>query len=393
MRIRDAASRALSVSRKDRGAILPLGRAHQSVYWYAADGRFTTSTYYADTLPDWVRAFNARHEPQSYAGKAWTLLLPDSAYPEADSVPYESFGRGYVFPHVMPSDPVAAARVLPAVPFMDQVTLDLALDGVQALGLGQGPATDLLAISLSTTDAVGHQYGPDSRELHDEILRVDRMLGQFLDSLYRLRDSSTVIVALTGDHGVQPIPEVYHLLTDQPAGRVDPAPLVEQVRMGLAKRKVDTTAFDFEDGALWLERGAFAGTGVSPDSVMTAFAAGLSEDPGVFQIHRVATLARDTLQSAINRRWYHQIPPDLPVELVVTLKQHYVWGAIPATHGTPWDQDAHVPIVFYGPPFKPGTYRQTVRVVDMAPTLAAAIGVPVAEEIDGAVLQEALRVK
>ena len=391
MRIHDSRSRALSVSRKDRGAILPVGRAHQSVYWYAADGRFTTSTYYADTLPDWVRAFNARHEPQSYAGKAWTLLLPDSAYPEADSVPYEDFGRGYVFPHILPSDPAAAARVLPAVPFMDKVTLDLALDGVQALHLGEGPAPDLLQVSLSTTDAVGHAYGPDSRELHDMILRLDRMLGWFLDSLYTLRDSNTVILALTGDHGVQPIPEVYHLLTDKPAGRVDVTPFVEQVRAGLAAHHVDTTAFDFQDGALWVERPAFAGSGVSPDSVIRVFAATVAQMPGVYQIHRAATLVRDTLRSAINRRWYHQIPPDLPIELVVTLKQHYVWGTLPATHGTPWDQDAHVPIVFYGAPFKPGTYRQTARVVDMAPTLAAVIGVPVAEPIDGTVLERALR--
>ena len=393
MRIRDARSRALSVSRKDRGAILPLGRAHQWAYWYAADGRFTTSTYYADTLPDWVKAFNARHEPQSYAGKAWTLLLPDSAYPEADSVPYESFGRGYVFPHVMPSEPAAAARLLPAVPFMDQVTLDLALDGVHALGLGQGPATDLLAISLSTTDAVGHQYGPDSRELHDQILRVDRMLGWFLDSLYTLRDSSTVIVALTGDHGVQPIPEVYHLVTDRPAGRVDVMPLVAQVRRGLAAHGVDTAAFDFEDGLLWVERAAFERAGLSADSVMAAWAAVVRQEPGVLRIQRVTALARDTLHDAISRRWYHQIPRDLPIELVVTLAQHYVWGATPATHGTPWDQDAHVPIVFYGAPFKPGTYRQTARVVDMAPTLAAAIGVPVAEVIDGRVLTESLRIR
>lgn len=392
MRIHDPGSRALSVSRKDRGAILPLGRAHQSAYWYAADGgRFTTSTYYADTLPDWIRAFNARQEPESYAGKAWTLLLPDSAYPEADSVPYESLGRGYAFPHVLPSDPAAAARLLPAFPFMDQVTLDLALAGVQALGLGRGPATDLLAISLSTTDAVGHQYGPDSRELHDMILRLDRMLGRFLDSLYTLRDSNTVILALTGDHGVQPIPEVYHLFTDRPAGRVNVWPLVEQVRMGLHAHGVDTTAFDFEDGALWVDRAALERGGLSVDSVMAAWAAVVLQEPGVLRINRVATLARDTLRDAIRRRWYHQIPPDLPIELVVTLRQHYVWGTTPATHGTPWDQDAHVPIVFYGAPFKAGTYRRTARVVDMAPTLAAAIGVPVAEVIDGRALTEALR--
>jgi hypothetical protein len=125
--------------------------------------------------------------------------------------------------------------------------------------------------------------------------------------------------------------------------------------------------------------------------VITVFAATVAQMPGVYQIHRAATLERDTLRSAINRRWYHQLPPDLPIELVVTLKQHYVWGGLPATHGTPWDQDAHVPIVFYGAPFKPGTYRQTARVVDMAPTLAAVLGVPVAEPIDGHVLTDALR--
>jgi hypothetical protein len=385
MRIHDARSRALSVSRKDRGAILPLGRADQSVYWYVPDGRFTTSTYYADTLPDWVRAFNQRHEPQSFAGKAWTLLLPDSCYPEPDSVIYESFGRGYVFPHVLPNDPV--------VPFMDEVTLDFALDGVQQLGLGAGPAPDLLAISLSTLDAVGHAYGPDSREVHDMVLRIDRMLGRFLDSLYVMRDSTRVIVALTGDHGVQPIPELYHQRTGKPAGHVDFAPLVEQVRSGLAAHGVEETAFDFADGVLWVDRGAFARGGVSADSVIAAFAGIAAADPGVYQIHRARTLVRDTVGNAINRRWYHQLPPDLPVELVMTLKPNYIWGNIPATHGTPQDEDAHVPIVFYGAPFKPGTYRGFTRVVDMAPTLAAAIDVPVAEETDGQVLTQALRTK
>src|SRR4051812_19922486 len=134
----DARSRALSVSVKDRGAILPVGRSRAEVYWYSPDGRFITSSYYRDTLPGWVNAFNARHLPQSYAGRAWTLLLPDSAYPEPDSVNAESGGQDIVFPHPLPDDPANAASLIRATPYIDEVVVALALDGVRALGLGAG---------------------------------------------------------------------------------------------------------------------------------------------------------------------------------------------------------------------------------------------------------------
>jgi hypothetical protein len=210
LRTRDPRTRALSVSRKDRGAILPLGRAHQSAFWYVGDGRFTTSRYYADTLPTWVREFNERRSAQRYAGQSWTPLLPAASYAERDSVPVEAGGRGYTFPHRLSANPDSAALALPSFPWMDQVTLDMALAGLEAMQLGRGPQTDVLAVSLSTTDAVGHRYGPDSREIHDQVVRLDRMLGVFLDSLYATRDSSRVVIALTSDHGVTPFPEIRH---------------------------------------------------------------------------------------------------------------------------------------------------------------------------------------
>ncbi|MEO6446911.1 MAG: alkaline phosphatase family protein, partial [Gemmatimonadaceae bacterium] len=205
LRYADPQSRAVSVSRKDRGAILPLGRAKGEAYWFAPSGMFTTSRYYSDTLPGWVQRFNARRLPQAYAGKQWDLLLPASSYPEPDSLPYESFGKGYLFPHLFPEDSATAGAVIAGAPMMDEITLQLALDGVRARELGASPGrTDLLAVSLSTTDAVGHRYGPDSRELHDQIVRVDRYLGAFIDSLYRMRDSASIVFALTSDHGVAP---------------------------------------------------------------------------------------------------------------------------------------------------------------------------------------------
>jgi hypothetical protein len=158
MRSRDPRSRALSISRKDRGAILPLGRAKQSVFWYATStGEFTTSRYYADTLPAWIRRVNARRVPQSLAGQAWTLLLPEREYPEPDSVPQENGGREFLFPHMFSSEPARVVSELPSTPWMDRLTLEAALEGLQSLGLGRGPETDLLAISLSATAYIGHR--------------------------------------------------------------------------------------------------------------------------------------------------------------------------------------------------------------------------------------------
>src|SRR5205823_3953923 len=138
----------------------------------------------------------------------WSLLLPPSAYPEPDSIEWENSGRGVVFPHPFPADAANAARLFTEYPAMDSATAQFALAGVDAMQLGVGPQTDLLSVSFSTTDAVGHRYGPDSRELHDQILRLDRYLGAFIDSLYKLRDSSHVVIAFTSDHGVAPIPEL-----------------------------------------------------------------------------------------------------------------------------------------------------------------------------------------
>src|SRR5215218_5006223 len=241
LRAKDGRTRALSVSRKDRGAILPMGRARQTVLWYAPNGTFTTSTWYADTVPGWVRRFNARRLPQSYAGWRWTPLLPASAYAERDDAPVEAGGTDNVFPHVVPLGPASAASQLTLFPVMDQLTLGLAMAGLRAMDLGRGPATDVLAISLSTTDAVGHRYGPDSREIHDQVVRLDRMLGAFLDSLYAVRDSSTIVIALTGDHGVQPYPEVA-----DPAHaaqmRVSDAPLRRWLAAAAGRYGVDTAA-------------------------------------------------------------------------------------------------------------------------------------------------------
>jgi len=394
IRTKDPRSRALSVSRKDRAAILPLGRAHQSVYWYdPTSGRFSTSTYYADTLPEWVRDFNARRIPQSYAGKSWSTLL-ESGYPEPDSQPVENRGENFTFPHVLPSDTADAVRSLPDFPWMDEVTLQMALTGLRALDLGRGPETDLLAVSLSTTDAVGHRYGSDSRELHDQILRLDRSLGAFLDTLFSIRDSAKIVIALTGDHGVAPTPEVYAARTGATTRRVRTSNVIKPFTEALSARGVDPSAFRYAEGMLIVDRPALERAGFDSDSLVDAFATAVKKIPGVLRADRYPEIASDSLDDPIARRWYHQIPPDLPVELVVTLDKYSVGsGNATGIHGSPYDYDANVPVLFYGPPFVPGRYSRFARVADLAPTLAWITATKPTEKLDGEVLWEAVRVR
>ncbi len=391
LRSKNPRTRALSVSGKDRGAILPIGRDAQQVFWFASPGLFTTSTYYADTLPDWVRRFNDRRLPDSMMTRPWTLLLPENAYPEADSVPEEANGRDFRFPHVAANDP---AWGLPATPFYDELTLRFALDGLRALDLGAGPQTDILAISLSATDYIGHKYGPDSREVHDQILRLDRALGAFLDTLFTLRDSTKVIIALTADHGVAPFPELHVRRSGEDAFEVDVEPVFARVRSQLAARGVDTSALQMEAGMIFLDRRAMTRARINADSLLRALARSLVSVPGIARVNRPSDLGmRDTSADASARRWLHTIPPDVPAELVVTLRPYSVWKTTPryAEHGSPHDYDAHVPVILYGPPFAPGRRTRPARVVDIAPTLAWATATVPLEPLDGRVLWDAIR--
>lgn len=396
---RDPSTRVLSVSRKDRGAILPIGRGKHPVFWYAQlGGIFTTSTWYGDTLPTWVRAFNAEDRAVTrYAGKEWNLLLPESAYPEPDSVPAEARGQGFVFPHVMPTDSALARNTIAGQPWMDEMILDFAWRGVREMDLGAGPRTDVLAVSLSTLDAVGHRWGPDSREVHDMVLRVDRMLGTFLDSLFALRGRENVVIALTGDHGVAPIVGVPSRFGDNrravalPRGALDPvyaaiAPLVQ--RSG-----VPPDAFSMDWPVFEVDRAQAQGKDREVREIARAFAREVRKVPGVLRADVIDDLARaDTVRDDIARRWLHMFRPGGQALVGVTLTPFsYSGGGIVATHGTPHDYDAKVPVIFWGDAFRATHDSGKARVVDMAPTLARLLGVTPGEKLDGVVLGRAFR--
>jgi len=393
----DPTARALSVSRKDRGAILPIGKSKEQVYWYQS-GLFTTSRYYADSLPAWVLAFNARRLPFKAASTTWTLLLPDSAYKEADTSSWEHGGNDFVFPHRLPTDSARAAEAVAGVPAMDSLTLLFALEGLNALQLGR-KGTDVLAVSLSTTDAVGHTYGPDSREIHDQVLRLDHYLGWFLKRITDRVGRDNVVIVLTADHGVTPFPERTRARTGGPAYHVLLDTLITAVNRDLDRLAGAGGAprawLEFDTGMLFLrDNGRFAATGIKTDSILDALTSRIMRIQGVARVIKPADLSRaDTASDPVARRWLHHLPPDAGVVLTVTLQPGSVWDIpnVPiAMHGQPSEDDAHVPIILWGRGVRRGSYAGRTNTVDIAPTLALLLGISPLSLVDGHARTEAL---
>jgi predicted AlkP superfamily pyrophosphatase or phosphodiesterase len=385
MRAADPDVRVLSVSRKDRGAILPIGRAAVPVYWYSG-GKFTTSRWYGDSLPTWLQQWNASDPIASIKGTAWLPLRPLDSYPEADNRPYEAGGTGVTFPHLIPDDWTMAAAEVANTPVMDSLILAVAWEGVRALKLGTRRGTDLLAISLSTTDAIGHRYGPGSLELHDQILRLDRHLGWFLDSLAKVVPLDQIVVSLTSDHGGHDYPEG---TTD--GGRIrltDEARAIN--RWGVERWAVDLDA-DEQSGLLLAETDLLRVRGVNVDSIAAAIADRVSKRPGVRRVYTPQSLHHFADLDAM--RWRRQLPPSQGWLVAVSLEPGWMWASNKnyTTHGTTNELDVLVPVIIRAPGFQPARVTRPIGVVDIGPTIAALLGISPTEPLDGRLLAEFLR--
>ena len=389
MLARDPGTRVLSVSRKSDAAILPIGRAKAGVYWFE-NGNFTTSHYYADILPGWVQAFNARKGAAALTATSWELLLADSAYREPDSEPFENSGSNFTFPHPLPSTADSTNKEIGSFPWMDSLTLAFALEGASTLQLGQRNGPDLLSISLSTTDIVGHAYGPDSREIHDQLLRLDRYLGWFLDSLARLVPASRIVLAFTGDHGVTSLPEYTVLVRHQPGGRIWLGGLATAMERQLSERYHVDFGLAFHSGLVSADVASLKARRVNVDSLAAALAAEVQLLPGIARVYTPATLAAAPPTDESARLWRRLLPATYGWLVCALPKPGYVWspGGLRAEHGGAHAEDINVPVVFLVPGATPEHPARPVNTVDIAPTLAALLGVKPTEPVDGVVLPE-----
>jgi hypothetical protein len=395
------ASCVVGVAMKDRAAILMTGPRADAAFWYEGDSKgFGTSTYYMRALPPWLAAWNAAGHIDALAGKTWTRLLPDEAVYERlagpDDVKGEWDNVDTVFPHRIRGAPGSAEFYdeVRRAPFIDELTLEVALGAMKAYELGKDEATDILAVGMSATDVIGHTYGPDSQEMMDQILRLDRVLGRLFDAAEAQAGRGRVLFGLSADHSSMPLVELLKA-KGLDARRVAPAEIETPVRQALEKRfpgagnlieAVDVPNF-------YLDQAAIARHGLSLRAVQDVVKEALLETGVVERVYTPAEILGDPPRNdpdfaLVRNSFFESRSP----QVIGVVKPYvYVSDHVGGTgHGTVHDYDRHVPLAFMGSGIKSGRYDATCGPEDIAPTLAARLGVAYKIEDGQRVLSEAL---
>lgn len=372
----------VAIALKARGAILLGGHMGTAYFFSDVTGEMTTSTYYAKELPDWVKRWNSRKLADAAFNTKWERLLPAASYPNPDDSPYEADlkGMGRTFPHTINGKLSAPGgsyyEALTATPIGLDLEMDFvkaALDGEQ---LGKHEGTDVLAISISSTDLSGHLYGPYSHEYQDIVLRADRAIAALLAELDKRYKPGEVMVMFTADHGASPIPDEL-TQRNMPAGRIKKPLIGEKITKALTEHFgiSGEWVIAMEDPSIYLSPKLVAQTKVDPAIVEDVAGRALLELPGVIGYVTRTQLQRGWLPPtdasvAISRSYFQPRGGDV---LMVTAPFYY-WGKygdkeLGTSHGTFYRYDTDVPVAFYGPWFTPGEYG-VIDQVDVAATLS-----------------------
>ena len=370
------APRVVGISLKDRAAILPVGRGADAAYWFdTKTGSFVSSTYYMNDVPPWVRAFDSRRPADSLAGQPWLALSVGT--PALKQLPKEIDSKLY--------------EAVYGSPFGNQMLLDFASTAIAEEQLGQRGVVDLLSVSFSSNDAVGHTYGPDSPQVRDIAIRTDRVIGQLLDRVDKVVGLQHTIIALTADHGVAPVPES---LTERslPGGRMTNKELFGAIEQALTLRFGEGQWLMATAGSSpYLNYALIEQKQLDPTEVRRVAAAAAMRVPHVARVYTRDQLLRgEVADDLIGHRVLRGFNAQRSGDLEIILEPYWMRQATGTTHGSPYNYDAHIPLILMGPGVKPGRYVGRAALNDLAPTLATLIDVDAPAASTGRVLTEAL---
>lgn len=384
----------VSLSLKARSAIGMAGHRGTAIVWFDSAGGWTTSTAYAEGPLPWLERFGRTHSPDADFGKAWERLLPEPAYLFRDDATGEKSDFWTPeFPHLIKGPAEAPDRTFREIwqdsPLADEALGQLAESAVDEFGLGSGPGTDMLAVSFSVLDRVGHDFGPSSHEVQDVLARLDRVIGRLLTHVDRRVGPDRVVVALTSDHGVSPIPEqMTELGLD--AGRISTRETAQRLNAALVPPLGEgphVAAIYYTD--VYFRPGVYEKLVATPEAMRAAMDA-LMATPGVLRVFRSDELGagrfdEDPLGRAVKLGYV----PSRSGDLLLVPRPYWISSSSTATHGTANQYDTRVPVVLAGSRVRPGEYLQPASPADIAPTFAwlAGITLPRAE---GRVLHEAI---
>ena len=376
-------SKVIAIALKDRGAVLPGGHTADAAYWFHGkeEGSWISSTFYMEALPSWVTQFNSK-VPQQYK-KPWDLLKSEKAYTQSgsDKNNYEGAYRGEtaaVFPHDLVSlwEANGAYDILKATAYGNSLTADFALAALKGENLGKGVDTDFLAISFSSTDYVGHQFGVNSREIEDTYYRLDLDLERLLKALDAQVGPGNYSLFLTADHAAVQVPSYLKDLKI-PSGYFDSKVFKEKLNAYVADQFGSEDLIEnISNYQVFLNRGLVAQLDIDLKGMQEDLAQFILQDSAVERTYTAHQMWGGEYTKGIPYILQNGYNPKRSGDVLFVLKPAVIsYSRTGSTHGSPQIYDTHTPLLFYGKGFKRGASYERSEIPDIAPTLAAMLGI------------------
>lgn len=390
-------SKVISMSLKDRGAILPGGHLANGAYWYDGEtGDFVTSTYYMEELPDWVERFNKTKKVDSLMNLGWNTLLPIAEYVESDSddQPYE---KGFpikdkpVFPYDLKKLPKKDKYdLLMRTPHGNTILRQLAEDALSSEALGQRGTTDFLAISFSSTDVVGHAFGPQSIEVEDTYLRLDHEIAHLLATLDKTVGKDQYTLFLTADHAGADTPQFLNQ-SKVPMGMYSNSKIVEKLNAKLVETfQAQNLIVNYSNQQVYLDRELIKSKKLDMKEITDVLVSELYDVKGVAQVYTGADLRRfnfsEKLGALVQLGYNNQRSGDVAV-----VYEPIYWAAPMSqgtTHGSAYNYDTNVPLLWFGANIPKGETVQRYSITDIAPTISVMLNIKFPSESIGNPISE-----
>ncbi|MDR6238698.1 alkaline phosphatase PafA [Aureibacter tunicatorum] len=381
-------SKVIGVSLKDRGAILPAGHSADAAYWYdTKSGNFITSTYYMDELPKWVQDFNKKKLAEKYLQKTWNTVLPISEYTASleDNNPYEHIFKGKsepVFPYNLKklSKENGGTKMLPLTPYGNDIVNDMAIATIENEKMGQGKVTDFLAVSYSSTDKIGHAFGPQSIEVQDTYLRLDQNIADLLKKLDEKVGKGNYLVFLTADHAAVEVPQ---FLVDHkmPGGYFDDSNLINDLNIYVSQRvgKGDWIEAVSERNVFinYLETDHKKVDRKRIQDLVSEYLISLEGIDSAYPAYILKGLPYDehSLKGHINRGYNQKRSGDV----IYSLQSGWLASdkRTGTSHGCGFTYDTHVPLIWYGWNVPQGSSNRLYKITQIAPTLSQMLEIKV----------------